>query len=127
MTNAVQDAVRCDACGELCPASISTSSVIDNGWWLPYETFGYYSGFTDNLEAMMTSNDLLKSWNICHACIVKLLDTFPLLAKSMSKGAHPCHYDDKPCCDYAWCVATNGDLMFASGGEWIVAPEKSDG
>ena len=126
MTNAVHDTVKCDACDELYPASISASSAIDNGWWLPYDTFGYYSGFTDNLEAMM-SDDEPKSWSICHACTVKFLDTFPLLAKSIEKGAHPSPYEEKPCCDYAWCVAPSGETLLASSGEWIVAPKKGSG
>lgn len=127
MTNAVSDAVKCDACGELHLPSVGAPSAIDNGWWLPYETFGYYSGFTDNLEVMMMSDDLLKSWSMCHACIVKFLDTFPLLAKSIERGAHPSPYDDKPCCRYAWSIAPSGETVFASGGEWIPRTEKSGG
>jgi hypothetical protein len=122
MTSAVSDAVKCDACGELRPpsigATISAPHLIDNGWWLPYENFGYYSGFTDNLDVVM-SDDEPKSWSMCHACIVKFLDTFPLLAKSIEKGAHPSPYDDKPCCSYAWSIAPSGETVFASGGEWI--------
>ena len=127
MNNPVPDAVKCDACDEMYPASISSPTAIDDGWWLPYETFGYYNGFTDNLDAMMTSSDLLKSWSMCHACIVKFLDTFPLLAKSIEKGAHPSPYREKPCCNYAWSIAPSGETVFAGGGEWISRTEKSGG
>jgi hypothetical protein len=123
----MSNAVKCDACGELHLASVGAPSAIDNGWWLPYDTFGYYSGFTDNLEAMMMSPDLLKVWTICHDCIVKFLDIFPLLAKSIEKGGHPSPYEKKPCCDYAWCIDPSGETVFASGGEWMVAPEESGG
>jgi hypothetical protein len=127
MNNPTPDAVMCDACGEMYPASISSPTAIDDGWWLPYETFGYYNGFTDNIEAIMKSDELLKSWSMCHACIVKLLDTFPLLAKSIERGAHPSPYSEKPCCNYAWSIAPSGGTVLASGGEWLVAPEKNDG
>jgi hypothetical protein len=113
------ETVKCDACGEARQVSMPTATTIDSGWSLPYDTFGFYGGFTDNLDI-----DEQRQWRMCHACIVKFLDTFPLLAKSLEKGAHPCHYDEKPCCEYAWCVATNGDLMFANGGEWTVAPSQ---
>ena len=118
----MRHAVKCDACGEPRQGSQqwTTSPAIDDGWSLYYEAFGFYGGFTDDLPSLMSDAEP-KSWNMCHTCIIKFLDTFPLLAKSIEKGAHPCHYDDKPCCDYAWCVASNGDLMFASSGEWIVA------
>jgi hypothetical protein len=122
----MKDSVRCDACDEARDTSYPTATTIDSGWSLPYEAFGYYGGFTDNLDALMSDNDY-RSWSMCHACIVKFLDTFPLLAKSIEKGAHPSPYDDKPCCSYAWSIAPNGETALASGGEWIVAPKKSGG
>jgi hypothetical protein len=118
------ETVKCDACGEAHLVSISGANTIDSGWLVPYEAFGYYGGFTDNLDWLMANTEP-KSWNICHACIVKLLDIFPLLAKSLDKGAHPSPYDDKPCCDYAWSFTNEGETVFASGGEWISAPEKN--
>ena len=121
----MSNAVKCDACGEARQGSQewTTSPAIDDGWSLYYEAFGFYGGFTDDLNSLM-SNAEPKSWNMCHACIVKFLDTFPLLAKSIEKGAHPSPYEDKPCCDYAWSFSPSGETVLASGGEWIVVPEK---
>jgi hypothetical protein len=120
MTNTVHSTVKCDACGEARQVSHPTATTIDSGWCLPYDAFGFYGGFTDNLDFLMSDTEP-KSWNMCHACIVKLLDTFPLLAKSLAKGEHPSPYEDTPCCDYAWCIAPSGKTMLASGGQWIVA------
>jgi len=122
----MRHAVKCDACGEARQSIHPTATTIDSGWSLPYEVFGFYGGFTDNLDALMSDSDY-KAWNICHACIVKFLDMFPLLAKSIGKGAHPSPYEQKPCCDYAWSFTPTGETVFASGGEWIVSPEKSGG
>ena len=119
----MSNAVKCDACGEVKQVSHPTATTLDSGWCLPYEAFGYYGGFTDNLDFLMSDREP-KSWNICHACIVKFLDTFPLLAKSIEKGAHPSPYENKPCCDYAWSFTPSGETVLASGGEWIVVPEK---
>lgn len=122
------ETVKCDACGEARQGSRewTTPPTIVDGWSLYYEAFGFYGGFTDDINSLI-SNAQPKSWNICHACIVKFLDTFPLLAKSIEKGAHPSPYEDKPCCDYAWSFTNEGETVFANGGQWISAPEKSGG
>lgn len=109
--------VKCDACGELCFPSVGNATTIDNGWWLPYAEFGYYGGYTDYLD-----RDEQRQWRMCHACIVKFLDTFPLLATTLEKGAHPSAYEEKPCCNYAWSIDDSGETVFANGGEWTVAP-----
>jgi len=124
----MRHAVKCDACGQPRQGSqhAPTVATIDSGWSLPYEAFGFYGGFTDDLPSLMSDAEP-KSWNMCHTCIIKFLDTFPLLAKSIGKGAHPSPYEQKPCCDYAWSFTNEGETVFASGGEWIVAPKKIGG
>ena len=119
----MRSAVKCDACGQARQASMPTATTIDGGWYLPYEHFGFYAGFTDNLEALM-ADDEPRSWSICHDCVVKFLDTFPLLAKSIESGGHHSPYEAKPCCNYAWSSTLEGETVFASGGEWIVAPKQ---
>lgn len=72
----------------------------NNGWILPFDTFGYYGGFDDNVDVLVGS---LRSreWRFCHGCVVKFLDTFPLLAETLGANLHACD-DDVPCCRHAW-------------------------
>jgi len=88
----------------------------DDGWVLPYETFGFYGGFTDNV-AVLLGNKTTSNWILCHGCIVKFLDTFPLLKQYFEAGQHPCS-GEKPCCDFAW----NDDQIqtrYGHNGVWV--------
>ena len=105
---------RCSACGE---QHICTQQNIypDNGLVLPYETFGYYGGFSDSMRVLL-GQQRSSEWILCHDCVVKFLHTFPALAESFGKGHHPCS-DDTPCCEFAW----RGTENFAKRhGEMIV-------
>jgi hypothetical protein len=90
---------RCSACGE--PRLCRSQDIYpDNGWVLPYETFGYYGGFSDSMRVLL-GQQRSSEWILCHDCVVKFLRTFPALADSFGNGHHPCS-DDSPCCEFAW-------------------------
>ena len=97
--------IECDACGEFYQAGIQ-DFIFDNGWVLDSTRFGYYSGFDD--ELWPSENEERANWLMCHDCVVKLLETFPRLGATISKGAHPCE-DETPCCQWAWRIS--GDSL----------------
>lgn len=99
-----QNYAVCSACGT--QAECNSQLVYpDNGWVLPFETFGYYGGFDDNIDVLFGER-ISRQWVLCHDCVVKFLNTFPRLAESLDNGLHPCS-DDTPCCRFAW-RATEG-------------------
>lgn len=74
----------------------------DNGWVLPFDTFGYYGGFDDVMPVLLGQR-LTREWILCHDCVVKFLDTFPLLAEDIGKNCHSDNRDSEvPCCRHAW-------------------------
>jgi len=88
----------------------SQENASENGWELPYHTFGYYGGFSDSQKSYE------EQWRLCHDCVIKFLDTFPLLGVLMGKGLHGITGpSDIPCCKWAW----RGTDIFGSheGGE----------
>jgi hypothetical protein len=105
----------CDACG---------SGVPTQGWHVPYETLGYYDGFTDNLEALM-SDEEHKYWFLCHDCIVKFLTFFPRLSSFFSRGQHPCD-GDVPCCKWAWRSHKGVTQVVGDDGRWMPMPKTID-
>jgi hypothetical protein len=118
--------IPCDACGAEAPTH-NQDSIPDNGWVMPYEDFGYYGGFSDH----DTYGRRPKHWFMCHDCVVKFLNTFPALAKSVGAGTHGCE-DDTPCCNHAW----RGTELFgqdvwgvhtqkAVDGKWVDDPPSS--
>lgn len=98
-----------------------------NGWDLPFDLFGYYGGFTDEVDVLF-SNRRSRSWILCHDCIVKFLTLFPALAETIGKGTHPCD-SETPCCEWAWRSTenfgkyernANGELVPVSGAHYQV-------
>ena len=65
-----------------------------------YDLFGYYNGFDDNVRVLLGGSES-REWLFCHDCVVKFLETFPLLAGDIGADCHPCQ-DDEPCCRHAW-------------------------
>lgn len=64
---------------------------------------GGYGMFTDT----MTEEDQRELvWNLCHDCVVMLLDFFPERLRQKFVGGHPTYNDNTPledrCCRYAW-------------------------
>jgi len=91
-------ATICSACAE---SYIPYNETLPaNGWTLPYQLFGYCDGFSDDVGVLLGNQDS-QQWIFCHDCIVKFLDTFPLLRASFDKGQHLCE-SETPCCDLAW-------------------------
>lgn len=98
----------CNACGRDYPIA-NGQSAPEHGWYLPYTRFGYYNGFDDSFESA--------KWFLCHDCVVKFLDTFPLLAKDL-QGCHPCN-SETPCCQYAWKWDSDMKVLVGnSDGTW---------
>jgi|688.fasta_scaffold1332176_1 hypothetical protein len=108
----------CDACG-VPKECQSQEEVVDNGIAFNFQELGYYGGFIDNAPAMGDKN---LEWNLCHECILKMLQTFPMLAAKLPRGLHPTDDKTKPCCDWAWKHegdAMTGRTYFADGlGGW---------
>lgn len=135
--------VTCDCCGKEEVATQQNAS-LDNGWSLPVDLFGYYGGFSDNMGVLVGEEET--SWmNMCHDCVVKFLDTFPMLASKLTNTGHPNHnkpfhvcLDDErefpSCCKWAWTAVMTGpgwqefDLYYGDGnGGWVLVPrEDSD-
>lgn len=123
--------VKCDACGGDAPCD-TMEDYPDGGWHLPYPLFGYYCGFTDDIDGIQLS------WIICHDCVARLLALFPLLAKSLGKGGHPAgvstpdttaNEHSKPCCDFCWAThsETKDLLLTDDNGEWRTQEQQNKG
>lgn len=91
--------VLCSACGQTCVCT-QQERLPDDGWILPFDLFGYYGGFSDEIDALI-GNRVPRSWTLCHDCVVKFFETFPMLAEALGKGTHSCDRDE-PCCEFAW-------------------------
>jgi hypothetical protein len=86
----------CHGCGSMAPHHTQENAP-DNGWVFDMNNFGYYAGFTDFI---LQDPQLVR---LCHDCVVKFLDTFPLLSVLVGKGGHSQNGpNEKPCCQYAW-------------------------
>lgn len=107
--------VGCSACGKDVPVESLNEHFPDKGWVINASDIGYYGGFSDNIEYVLGEETLL--WKVCHDCVVKLLQTFPLLAKTIGTGEHECT-EELPCCNHAWKY--NGNvLQLAQDGSWV--------
>lgn len=115
----MQYTTKCDLCEETQDSSQQEGQYIDYGWSFNWLSLGHYGGFTDpmpdstdgNAEKLDDYNAMPYMVHVCHDCCVKLLDTFPALAKiARVNGGHPNrneHDPDNgitvtPCCPYAW-------------------------
>ena len=101
----------CSACGEEAECT-QQDNYPDNGWVLPFDLFGYYGGFDDNM-AVLVGQRQSREWIMCHDCVVKFLDLFPRLSESLGGSSHPCSKNEEPCCKYAWRIGydANGDSV----------------
>lgn len=89
----------CSAC-EATVECRSQTHYPDDGWVLPFDTFGYYGGFDDNVSVLL-GDTRSREWILCHECVVKFLDLFPRLAESIGANCHSSD-GDVPCCRHAW-------------------------
>lgn len=93
-------------------------SLPDHGWVLPHGIFGYYGGFTDNLDHLLALEGSDEDyWILCHDCVAKVLEVLPLLGESLGKGQHPCE-TAKPCCKWAWKRLADKTLVPDELGNW---------
>jgi len=78
---------------------------------------GYYGGFNDSMFDVDTTQqwDEVNSANLCHHCVVKLLEALPTLAYSLglTSGAHPSDHNNTPCCQWAWSLDDNKVTHYA--------------
>ena len=122
--------VVCDNCGEEAPAT-QQKSLPDNGWWLPFEHFGYYGGFTDEMDVLIGQREG-DALIICHDCVKRMLYFLPGIAGKMRKGNHPNMntghefqhpLDIEPCCEWCWTSVRNGrgpvQTYVVEDGKWI--------
>lgn len=109
--------VSCSACEKQVPTSQAGEMLPEAGLTIRYPDLGFYDGFYDFMDA-----DDLSPWILCHDCVVKFLNTFPNLKKSLHGGLHPCD-KDVPCCEFAWKFGTskNGfpSVLLADKGKWV--------
>jgi len=91
--------VICSAC-EKSVKAVRDTDLPDDGWVLDFDYFGYYSGFTDEMSALLGAEPSRKL-TMCHDCVVKLLELFPRLGELVGANNHPCQ-DAVPCCRHAW-------------------------
>ena len=132
--------VECDACGSK-SRLLSINGEMDGGWALPTSMFGYYGGFSDNVDVLLGDytdahiNDL----KICHDCVLKFLNTFPRLADKINGLSHPSIHggltkkasqnplDTPSCCRYSWTAVLNGDVIQIYHGNdkggWVFSHE----
>jgi len=121
------DLVTCSGCERTQRGDFSNGGLLPCGWIVPYEDFGYYNGFSDNIEVLYNTLPS-KTWVLCHDCVVILLGALPLLAKKIPLNSHYCD-EDKPCCEWAW----QGTGLYGTGiagvltrhpenGKWVDDP-----
>ena len=114
----------CSECGSD-PAS--SPRLPDCGLSFTPNEFGYYGGFTDS-QPWLGAQD--GDWVfLCHDCSLKLVRTFPSIAKALGRKLHPCD-TDIPCCEFAWRptenFATNrGDKLVRTQHAVLDAENKS--
>lgn len=90
---------QCPACEQTVPCTPG-GIYPDAGWVLPFDLFGYYSGFDDAVPVLFGQRRS-REFVLCHDCVVKLLELFPNLARAVGQNCHPCQ-DETPCCRHAW-------------------------
>ncbi len=84
----------CIGCGNMMPHH-SQKDLPENGWVIPLGDLGYYGGFSDEEKP--------HSVTLCHDCVIKLLELFPMFGVLIGKGGHSSlGSDEKPCCQWAW-------------------------
>lgn len=89
----------CSECGSAQQVS-DADSLPRNGFLFAPRSFGYYSGFSDNLPWRGVKRE--EEVFLCHDCCVRLLEAFPSIARAIGQGGHhPCD-DETPCCLYSW-------------------------
>lgn len=89
----------CSECGNPSPVW-DGYSLPTNGFYFAPREFGYYAGFSDNTPWREPTKE--EQVFFCHNCCVRLLDSFPSIARAIGDGGHhPCN-GDVPCCAYAW-------------------------
>lgn len=137
--------IKCDECGEEQPAT-QQDNYPDGGWSLPYETFGYYGGFDDNIGVLL-GEDKPNDFILCHDCVVKLLTALPVLGAKLVGGHHPNWVHDDgfdgsgddgtvhpSCCRWAWTWKRVGasryevDTYYGDGnGGWVLGYKHGQG
>jgi len=129
----------CHGCGENQRLTQQSSPKFpDGGWAMEFEHFGYYGGFSDDIDVAFGKRKS-GSWSLCHDCVVRFFDAFPLLAEKFGQGHHPnfVHTDlpngergtsNVSCCRFAWTwnvYEMNGkrcyDTYYGDGnGGWVL-------
>lgn len=114
------DTVVCSSC-ERTVSSAGINPYPNNGWIIRFDDFGYYGGFTDNIDSLL-DNRISRRWILCHDCVVKFLTAFPNLARTIDAGGHGRDTDTDtttPCCEWEWRISDTGETQIVGdNGEW---------
>ena len=65
---------------------------------MSFDISGGYSQFTDCFGEEPSDNHTLR---LCHDCVLRLVDLFPVLRTKFAGGCHPTTAD-APCCEFGW-------------------------
>lgn len=110
----------CSGCGNMAPHH-SQKKYPDNGWSIPVNDLGYYGGFTDSINEPESSYTI----NLCHECVIKFLETFPMIGLLIGKGGHnQFGPNETPCCAWSWKSESIGSssityLASEDGQQWL--------
>jgi hypothetical protein len=131
---------KCGLCGSQNEYVFKDSNLIDSGWTLNWLNLGYYGGFTDCIPGNLADVYSIAEYdetpytvNMCHACCVKLIDTFPALKEvARVRGGHPNMNEHDPsngtatppCCPYAWTWVDVSDSSFMPKYETYFATDE---
>jgi hypothetical protein len=86
---------NCDGCGAPVTRWLPDEPP-DRG--LSFDISGSYAGFTDNFQRPVSFAGRI---DICHDCVVRLVELFPILRLKFGVACHPCE-DEKPCCAHSF-------------------------
>lgn len=92
--------IICSECGCAQDNPGQQEKLFDGGIGFRPKDMGYYGGFTDNdpWENPKDEDYVV----LCHDCSLRLVRSFPSIARAMGINAgHPCD-EEKACCEFAW-------------------------
>lgn len=104
--------IRCSECDAAYEVD-NPNYLIDRGLFFRPGDWGYYGGFTDTIPW----DDLVVEVNMCHDCSLRLVRSFPSIAKALgASGHHPC-MSEEPCCEFAWRYSKDSGLQVGAASD----------
>lgn len=115
---------NCDGCGAPVTRWLPTEPP-NHG--LAFSLTGSYSGFTDLFFNDDADHQFYERIDLCHDCVLRLVELFPVLRLKLGVACHPCD-DSTPCCAYAWqSVGDNENVNIPNAdlSGWLTVPTAS--